>query len=325
MKTPLVQSTNIPDVNLTQVYSSQQDYVNFLAKSFETQALKKYPDYKKNISEFQHLIPNYESLNTYQKEVLTLDTYLHWQLELEELKLREAYNFNGEKVKRARDRYAFFQKLMAEDHHHDTTIMHHLREKLQTILKNELEYEEFKHSYGENVHNQLLKEIVEKRSKGFYYDIVKNQVELNKEINDLNAPGNKHKFTSSVTPHDHINPQHFEHDHEKVNEEKWKYLAYFDIIIDQHLRQVRPSSISDNDEMFKYVKDEYKPLKFVESHLKNNMYYDYMYTLDNEFYVKFKEEMGKVYHNINTAKEEENKVKKNYIFYIKNFLLIIFC
>ncbi len=76
--------------------------------------------------------------------------------------------------------------------------------------------------------------------------------------------------------------------------EKWKYLAYYDIIIDQHLRQIRPSSITESEEMFKYVKDEYKPVKNLRKDVLDNMYWDYMYTLDNEFYVKFKEDIEKV-------------------------------
>ena len=95
-------------------------------------------------------------------------------------------------------------------------------------------------------------------------------------------------------------------------EEKWKYLAYFDIIIDQHLRQVRPSSISESEEMFKYVKDEYKPLKSLRDDYLDNMYWDYLYTLDNEFYLKFREEIQRVMGK--EIAEPEDKVKTiNYL------------
>jgi hypothetical protein len=308
LKEPLVQVQAKPDASVTQVYKSEDEYVNFLAASFERKALEKYPDYKKHLEQFKHLIPNYESLNAYQREAYTLDTYLHWKLELEELQIRETYNFSGTPVERARQRIGFFQNLVQEDHHHDSRIMHHLKEKLQHILSTEADYEEFKQRYNEAVEKQLVDSIVEKRKSNFYFNIVTNNAELHHDLYDLKAPGNKHVKDTSVTPHDHIHPQHWLKNPEKVNEEKWKYLAYFDIVLDNHLRQVRPSSISESDEMFKYVKDEFRPLKNLENHLLDNMYYDYLYTLDNEFYVKFKEEVRRVVGHMEKNQVVEDKV-----------------
>jgi hypothetical protein len=307
------------DASQISSFSSEQEYVQFLAKSFENKALHKYPDYKKHLDEFKHLIPMYDKLNDYQREVFTLDTYLHWDLEKTELETREMYNFSGTQVERARQRFDFFQKIVAENHHHDNRIMHHLKEKLKEILQKELEYEEFKHKFNETVENQLITSIIENKKKTFYYEITQNKTELNKQIEDLKAPGNKWKFESSVTPHDHIHPQHWQKDPEKTNEEKWKYLAYFDIVIDQHLRQVRPSSISEMEEIYKYVKDENKPLRHTENHSRDNMYWDYLYTLENEFYVKFKEEVIEYFEKNAPPAQPEDKVniynnENNYIY-----------
>jgi len=310
LKQPLVQRTPQLDSSSVEVYKSKEEYVNFLAANFERRALEKYPQYKQSLDQFKHLIPNYDSLNAYQREVLTLDTYLHWQLELQELGNRNSYNFSGSPVDRARERFAFFQKLITEDHHHDTAVMHHLREKLRDVLQKELEFEEFKHTYNTTVENQIVEILVENRKKNFYFDIVKNKVDLERHISDLNAPGNKHKSDVSVTPHDHIHPQHFHRNPEKINQERWNYLAYFDIIIDQHLRQVRPSSISEKDEMFKYVKDENRPLKVVENFMNDNFYHEYLFTLENEFYVKFKEELGRTLDKLNIPLDVEDKVRK---------------
>lgn len=296
------------DLSKVSSFNSEQEYIKFLAKSFENKAVQKYPDYKKYFDDYKHLIPQLDKLNDYQREVYALDTYLHWELEKTELETRELYNFSGTSVERARQRFAFFQKMMAEDHHDDTRIIHHLKEKLREILQKELDYEEFKHKYNETVENQLIHDIIENKKKTFYYEITKNKAELNKHIDDMKAPGNKWKFESSITPHDHINPQHFLTDPEKVNEEKWKYLAYFDVIVDQHLRQVRPSSISELEEIYKYVKDENKPLRHTEDHSRDNMYWDYLYTLDNEFYLKFRQEISEFYENGNFPEEKEDKV-----------------
>lgn len=308
IKTPITKIKTKIDLSQVSAFSSDQEYINFLAKSFQNKALQKYPEYKNQLEEYKHLIPNYERLNEYQKEVFSLDTYLRWELEKTELESREIYNFSGIPVERARQRLAFFQNLVAEDHHHDNRIMHHLKEQLKEVLQKELNYEEFKHKYNETMENQLINEIMEKKRKTFYYEITKNKTEIDKEIVDLKAPLNKFKFESSITPHDHLNPQHFLTDPEKANEEKWKYLAYFDIIVDQHLRQVRPSSISEMDEIYKYVKNEFKPLRHVEDHSKDNMYWDYLYTLENEFYVKFKQEIIEYFDKNQAVEEPEDKV-----------------
>jgi hypothetical protein len=310
LKEPLVQFKTKPDASVIEVYKSQDEYINFLAQSFERKALEKYPEYKTHLEQFKHLIPNYDSLNAYQREAYTLDTYLHWKLELEELQIRESYNFSGTPLERARQRLNFFQNLTKEDHHHDTRHMHHLKEKLNKILSTEADFEEFKQRYNESAEKQLVEDIMEKRKSSVYFDIVENKAELHHDLYDLKAPGNKHRIDTSVTPHDHIHPQHYLKNPELVNEEKWKYLAYFDIVLDQHLRQVRPSSISPNEEMFKYVKDENKPLKNLEDHLLDNMYYDYLYTLENEFYVKFKEEIRSVVKKMNKNEDVEDKVRK---------------
>jgi hypothetical protein len=307
---PLQQITVKPDASQIEVYKSNEEYINFLAESFERKALEKYPEYKSSLNQYKHLIPNYDSLNNYAKEVYSLDTYLHWKLEVDELQIREAYNFSGSSFERANQRVNFFKNIIQEDHHHDTNIMHHLKVQLKNLLEKEKEFEDFKNKYNEEVERKLIHNIVEKRKKTLYYEIVENKQELNRQLFDLNSEGNRHKFVSSATPHDHIHPQHYNKDPEKLNEEKWKYLAYFDIILDQHLRQIRPSSISESEEMFKYVKDEYKPFKNIRSDFLDNMYYDYLWTLDNEFYQKFKEDIQKVVGEMNSPPEVEDKVNR---------------
>lgn len=297
------------DSSQVSVFNSEEEYIKYLGQSFEKKALEKYPEYKTHLAQFKHLIPNYDKLNPYAREAYTLDTYLHWKLEVEEHQIRENFNFSGSAAERAAQRVNFFENLTMSDHHHDSSIMHHLKEQLKELLENEKEFEEFKQRYNENIESNLLKSIVEKRRQSFYYDIVENKSEINKQLFEMDSEGNKHKFVSHVTPHDHIHPQHFQSSPEKINEEKWKYLAYFDIILDQHLRQVRPSSISESEEMFKYVKDEYKPLRNIQDHEIDNMYWDYLYTLDNEFYVKFKEDVSKVLSKMDTLPDIENKVR----------------
>ena len=153
-----------------------------------------------------------------------------------------------------------------------------------------------------------MDKIIEKKKKTAYYSIIENKDEKNLSLNDISAPSNKYKPKYSAMPHDHIHPQHYLPDPERANREKWKYLAYFDVILDQHLRQIRPDAI--NDDKFKYMKEEYKPIGAVENHLLNNMYFDYNFKLDNEFYLKFKETINKVV-DFDSKEEEDSNRKVN--------------
>jgi hypothetical protein len=174
----------------------------------------------------------------------------------------------------------------------DNKIFSSLKHKLSKVIKTEKEFEDFKARYNNIVEKHLIEKIVERKRKTAYYTIVENKADTNYKLEDINSPLNKHKKQYSVTPHDHIHPQHLLKDPEKANAEKWKYLAFYDIVIDQHLRKIRPDAI--DDQVFKYVKPNHKPLSYTENHLIDNMYYDFLYTLDNEFYLKFKEEIRKI-------------------------------
>lgn len=169
--------------------------------------------------------------------------------------------------------------------------MHHLREKLNEVLESELKFEEFKNSYNEKIQNLLINKIVEKRKKNSYFNIVENKSEINQTIHDFNAPMNVLKPKPHCDAHDHIDPAHYLKDPHRANNDKLKYLAYFDVVLDQHIRQVRPEN--QKDDVFKYVKDEHKLPRVYINDICDNMYFDFKYTMDNEFYLKFLSELDK--------------------------------
>ena len=145
------------------LFETEKQYINFLASTFERKTLEKYPEYKKHLEKYIHKIPDFEEMNAYQKEVYTLDAYLHWKLETTEDEISAAYDFKGTSLEQARQRFAFFENMTKEDHHNDNKIMHHLKEKLHHVLENEVKFEEFKNSYNEKIQDLLLKKIMEKR------------------------------------------------------------------------------------------------------------------------------------------------------------------
>lgn len=91
------------------LFQTEKEYVNFLAETFERKTLEKYPEYKQHLDQFIHKIPEYEEMNAYQREVYTLDAYLHWKLETTEDEIRNAYDFKGTSLEQARQRFAFFE------------------------------------------------------------------------------------------------------------------------------------------------------------------------------------------------------------------------
>lgn len=106
-KKPLAsQAKGFPEV---QMHQTEEEYIKFLAENFERITLQKYPEYKKNFDKFVHKIPDFDQMNAYQKEVFTLDAYLHWRLETIEDETRAAYDFKGTSLEQARERFRFFE------------------------------------------------------------------------------------------------------------------------------------------------------------------------------------------------------------------------
>lgn len=97
---------NYPEVKM---FENNEDYIKFLAETFEKKTLEKYPEYKKDLQQYIHRIPDFDKMNAYQKEVFTLDAYLHWKLETTEDDIRNAYDFKGTTLEQARERFQFFE------------------------------------------------------------------------------------------------------------------------------------------------------------------------------------------------------------------------
>jgi len=163
-------------------------------------------------------------------------------------------------------------------------IEENLKKKLRNIIQTDIEFQSFKEEYSKEVESKLVSQATEKRSKNVYYNFVENKAEINRELTNLTPPLNPDNPDISVMPHDHIHPQHFLKNPKEVENNKIKYLAYFDIIIDQHIRHVRPKQLHDN--RFKFVKKQYIPDIFENNEIANNEFIEYKFNLDNEFFLK---------------------------------------
>lgn len=167
----------------------------------------------------------------------------------------------------------------------DNRIIKQLREKLKKVLKTELAHREFQHKITEEMENKIIDKVLSKKKESIYFEYDENKVRSNISLADKNSPLNPSKPTYSAAPHDHISSAHFLKNPEEADQQKWKYLALYDIILDEHLRQIRPGQ--PEDDSFAYVGKDNKPAHVRRDDTYNNMYFDYNFSLDNEFYKEF--------------------------------------
>jgi len=281
-------------VNMKSIIDIEKEYIDFLASAFESATLKKYPEYKTSLDEFKHLIPNYEQLNAYEREVKILDTYMHWSIG----KLRDKSNTvqNGyDKASKAKAE--FFNKITNVEES-DSHIMKNLKKKLKKIIEAEAKYEQFKYDYSKELESKALERIVEKK-KVSYSEI---DVSNNKALSDLKSSLNPYYSIVSPTPHDHIDISNWKSNTNQLNAEKHKYLSLYDIILDQSLNRIRPEN--SEDDVFKYVKDSYKPSKEYYDAFAENTVFDYVCKMDGEFYIKAKDEIDSFFKN-RTIEEDD--------------------
>jgi hypothetical protein len=137
--------------------------------------------------------------------------------------------------------------------------------------------------------SKLVEKVVEKRNSSMYYKIVENKIELNRELLNKQSSLNPHLPNYSIMPHDHISPQHFLKNPKEIHDNKLKYLAYFDIIIDQHIRHVRPNQPHDNQ--FKFTKKQYIPDIIEENDIGSNLFIEYKFNLESEYHVRCEQEI----------------------------------
>lgn len=105
LKTPLSENKQYVPLSSLQNFNDQNEYVNFLATNFEKHALRRFPEYKTHLSEFKHRIHNYDNLNSYQREVLTLEMYHNWRLEKLRQETVDAFNSSGSALDQLRNRF----------------------------------------------------------------------------------------------------------------------------------------------------------------------------------------------------------------------------
>jgi hypothetical protein len=270
-----------------------REYTEFLAESFRNVVSKKYPDYKKDLESYKHKIENFDKLNPYEKEVQILDAYMNYNMEQDRKKsfnIQENPNSNNQNdYESLLHRIELLGKLTKTDNG-DTRVLKHLKKKLQKLLESDHKYSKFLKEYTEEFEGKVVKRVIENVKLG--YSNVPTIV--NKELKDIQSSLNPYYKPASATPHDSIKADDWLSNPDKVDNERNKYLALYDIIVDQHLRRVRPDNLEDDTE--KYVAESHKG-SAKDKDLLDNTLYDYTCKLDGEYYSKFRNELDKFFKN----------------------------
>lgn len=268
-------------------FEIEKEYSEFLASAFEKLTLKKYPEYKLHLEQFKHKIANYDNLNSYEREVKTLDAYMFWTVEELRRKSFEALKIgdNKSKIEAAKARKEFFDRITSiEDS--DTNVLKGIKTKLKKLIDSELKYQSFKHNYTKELETKALEKIItEKKVAYSNLDFTNNT-----KLENLKAPLNPHHHEVSITPHDHINITKWNSQANKIENEKYKYLALYDLTIDQFLRHARPNN--QEDDPFKYTNPNHRPDQEFYDEYADNTVFDYTCRLDGEFYVKLRQEIN---------------------------------
>lgn len=93
----------------TELFETEQEYVNFLAETFARKAAEQYPDYKKDLTGIESYYPGYGKLNAYQKEVYALDFYMVNSLTKQDQQIRDASNTGSTPLELIRNKVQYYK------------------------------------------------------------------------------------------------------------------------------------------------------------------------------------------------------------------------
>jgi hypothetical protein len=93
IKKPIIKADK-PDHSNLSLFKTNKEYIDFLADTFKSKALEKYPNYRNDLSLSKN-VPNFENLNKYQQEVYLLQAFLVNEMEKQKEEVRKLYSFES--------------------------------------------------------------------------------------------------------------------------------------------------------------------------------------------------------------------------------------
>ena len=79
----------------------------------------------------------------------------------------------------------------------------------------------------------------------FYFKIDEDKVRKNLKVYDFKAPGNKYRKPNVILPHEHVDVQNFLDTKDLTEEKLTEIYAYYSLMVDMHIAQVRPGIIDE--------------------------------------------------------------------------------
>ena len=291
--------------NISEVHS---EYINFLAQSFQNTVLNKYPEYRDQVDDLKKTIPGFDRMNAYQQEVQLLDAYMIGLIKAnreESLTLQtkqgcDHLSKEEYELEQISHRVELLGKLTVENES-DTRILKTIKKKLKKVLESDKKYAQFLVDYSKELESKVLQKVVQKKNMGYSEE---NSI-LNKELNDLKSPLNPFYHPQSVVPHDNIQIDNWNMRTDRIENERYKYLSLYDLVLDQHLRRVRPENLDDNISLYSTTEkntDQFE--RNQDKDIRENVYFDYTCRNYGEFYTKFINEVNRAvgkreFHNEN--------------------------
>ena len=79
----------------------------------------------------------------------------------------------------------------------------------------------------------------------FYFSLDQNKAANNLKVYNFNAPGNKYRHPNVILPHENVNVQNYIETKDLTKEKLNEIYAYYSLMIDMHIAQVRPGIIDE--------------------------------------------------------------------------------
>ena len=126
---------------------------------------------------------------------------------------------------------------LSQPHEGDRQHLKYVKKKLGKLLKQELDYlnfkEQLKKEEEENLVNSIYHEVITK--KNFYFAIDENKKDTNLKIFNSKAPGNHHFHPSVILPHENVHIQRWINVKDMTPEKLTEIYAYYSQLIDLHI------------------------------------------------------------------------------------------
>ena len=171
-----------------------------------------------------------------------------------------------------KERTAFYSKI-SEIQPDDHEVIKKAKTNIKKLLDQELEFlgfkEELREAEAAALVEETYKEVQEKKS--FFYKYDSNKVNNNKEIYDVEAPGNEHRKINYILPHEHIHPQHHIDVATLTEEDITELYAYYTMYIDFHIGQIR-REVKEKS----YIPPQFRQIAWSGNEIRNS-------NIDNKF------------------------------------------